>query len=893
MTTATGNGDITNLGVPNPTQYGVVWDTADQSDHRVDTKTQQGVLSGTGAFTSNITGLTPNTLYHVRAYATNEVGTSYGEDVTFTTYYNSSGTTTPATNARTGTNVTGVGTVAWSNFGNIVVDDTSYATVTLNSQTSNYLEGTNYGFAIPDNATISGIVVTIGRSGTTGSGNDIRDVVVSLIKGGAIIGNNKAVTGTDWPTSITAATYGATSDLWGVTWTPAEINASDFGVALAVNSANSKTASVDYMQIAVTYTLPTDPIAPTVTTQAATAITSTTATGNGNVTSLGIPNPTQYGVVWDTASNPTIALSTKTEQGPRTTTGAFTSSITALTPYTLYYVRAYATNVAGTAYGNEVTFTTQGIAPTVTTQAVTNITTTTATGNGNVTALGIPNPSEHGVAGRTTTNPTTANSHTSDGPVSATGAFTSTITGLTPGTLYHVRAYATNAQGTSYGSDVQFTATAATVDAFTTSGAGSWTAPAGVTSVTVEVWGGGGRGGSITSGSNEVGGAGGGGGGYSRSVITVVPGNSYDYFVGAGSTTTVDGGDSYFINAATLMANGGTSAADNSTTANGTGGGLGVGATRYTGGTGADGSTTSNRGGGGGSSAGTGANGNTATNATGATAPTGGGNGGNARSSSSGVGSPGSVPGGAGGGAYRSTGTTTYTGGAGANGQVRITYYVDVNATTTTVDCGAGTPSVDYGSSISCVATVTRAGGAATPTGTVAWTINGAGTIVTSPCTLSGSGASTSCSVTYTPSSVGTGSHLITANYSGDLTFLLSSGNQMVTVNKLNASVTPSIASKTYGEADPALTGTLTGFLPADGVTATYSRATGNDVGTYPITATLSPVEVLSNYNITYNPADFTIDKKDASVTPDALGKVLRRAGAGADRHTHGLPARG
>jgi hypothetical protein len=44
-------------------------------------------------------------------------------------------------------------------------------------------------------------------------------------------------------------------------------------------------------------------------------------------------------------------------------------------------------------------------------------------------------------------------------------------------------------------------------------------------------------------------------------------------------------------------------------------------------------------------------------------------------------------------------------------------------------------------------------------------------------------------------------------------------------------SVTPNAASKVYGEADPTLSGTLSGFLAADGVTATYSRAPGAPVG--------------------------------------------------------------
>ena len=96
--------------------------------------------------------------------------------------------------------------------------------------------------------------------------------------------------------------------------------------------------------------------------------------------------------------------------------------------------------------------------PTVTTQAVSAITTTSATGNGTIAAPGLPNPTQHGVVWSTSPNPTTADSKTDDGPVSGAGTFTSSITGLTPGTLYHVRAYATNDVGTAYGEDVTFTA---------------------------------------------------------------------------------------------------------------------------------------------------------------------------------------------------------------------------------------------------------------------------------------------------------------------------------------------------------------------------------------------------------------------------------------------------
>ena len=63
------------------------------------------------------------------------------------------------------------------------------------------------------------------------------------------------------------------------------------------------------------------------------------------------------------------------------------------------------------------------------------------------------------------------------------------------------------------------------------------------------------------------------------------------------------------------------------------------------------------------------------------------------------------------------------------------------------------------------------------------------------------------------------------------------------------------------GDAEPALTGTLNGFLPADGVTATYSRTPGETVegSPYTISAVLSPAGALVNYDVTYNTADFTI----------------------------------
>jgi hypothetical protein len=95
------------------------------------------------------------------------------------------------------------------------------------------------------------------------------------------------------------------------------------------------------------------------------------------------------------------------------------------------------------------------VAPTVTSSDPTNVGQTTCTGNGNVTADGGGTITERGVCWGTASNPTTANSKAT--AAGTTGAYTADVTGLTPNTLYHFRAYAINSAGTSYGADVTAT----------------------------------------------------------------------------------------------------------------------------------------------------------------------------------------------------------------------------------------------------------------------------------------------------------------------------------------------------------------------------------------------------------------------------------------------------
>lgn len=206
------------------------------------------------------------------------------------------------------------------------------------------------------------------------------------------------------------------------------------GLLLIFNSSCKKEASKE---------------APTLTTVTVTNITSTSFICGGEIKSDGGAMLTALGVCWSTNPNPTISDS-KTADG--IVSGVFASSVTALNPGTTYYIRAYATNSAGTSYGNQVTTTTTAVLPSITTAALSAITSTTATGGGNIANNGGSAITVRGICWSTNQNPTTADNKTTDG--TGTGSFNSLMTGLKPGSMYYVRSYATNSVGTVYGDQV-------------------------------------------------------------------------------------------------------------------------------------------------------------------------------------------------------------------------------------------------------------------------------------------------------------------------------------------------------------------------------------------------------------------------------------------------------
>lgn len=170
-------------------------------------------------------------------------------------------------NPGAGANNASAGSVAWTNTANVTANDNNGASAvnltSLGAPTSQLLQATNFGFSIPANSTINGISVSVTKGFT---GTNIWDNSLLLLKAGVATGTDKADTVTFWPGPLTACpgvatgwgttSYGGAADLWGATWAPADINASNFGVQIQAQNKNSSasTACVDVATVTVTYT---------------------------------------------------------------------------------------------------------------------------------------------------------------------------------------------------------------------------------------------------------------------------------------------------------------------------------------------------------------------------------------------------------------------------------------------------------------------------------------------------------------------------------------------------------------------------------------------------------------------------------------------------------------
>jgi hypothetical protein len=192
----------------------------------------------------------------------------------------------------------------------------------------------------------------------------------------------------------------------------------------------------------------TTQLAPSVATYTNPEVTATSANVMGSV-----ENGTgERGICYSFTPNPTI------EDGVvynGTGSGSYTCTLTGLHSGTTYYARAFSSSSYGVTYGNEIEFTTLTTDPVVYTTSVTSVGSYSATVNCEVASDGGHTIIERGVCFNTSGTPTISDTKMANGV--GIGTYSCELTGLAYGTTYYVRAYATTAEGTVYGTTRSFT----------------------------------------------------------------------------------------------------------------------------------------------------------------------------------------------------------------------------------------------------------------------------------------------------------------------------------------------------------------------------------------------------------------------------------------------------
>ncbi len=380
-TSAILGGNIVSDGGAIVTARGVCWSTSSIPTIS-NPKTSDG--TGTGTFTSTISGLTANTTYYVRAYATNSVGTTYGTEISFKTFYaevsDIDGNVYPT--VKIGNQIWMAENLKTTKYNDgtpipNVTDNTTWAGLTTGAYCWYNNDATTY--KIPYGALYNWYAVNTNKLAPVGwhVATDADWTILTNFLGGLNVAGGKlketstnhwlnpnagatnetgfaALPGGDRYSSISFRLIGQYGQWWTSTEYAAqtqqtaylrEIFNTDAGMS---KSGGDKAVGLSIRCLLGTLT------PPTISTIASTILTTSSATSGGIITSDGGSAIAARGVCWNTAPNPTIANS-KTSDGNGS--GSFTSKLTTLNTNATYYARAYATNDIGTSYGNEVSFT--------------------------------------------------------------------------------------------------------------------------------------------------------------------------------------------------------------------------------------------------------------------------------------------------------------------------------------------------------------------------------------------------------------------------------------------------------------------------------------------------------------------------------------------------------
>lgn len=485
------NGVIDDEGKPTYTERGFVYSTTAQPTiERNDGKITSAVNSQS-SFSANESGLLSNTPYYVRAYAKNDVGVAYGNDVTFTTK----------------------GVVAEVS----VSEATSVGSTTATLNGTIMKEGipayTEKGFCYSSENTqpkINDNKIVVGGSGIGPFETRINNldypkryyVKAYVMQNGSPIYSNNVV---EFSTSATK-TEVQTSGVSGLSATSATFNGSiiEIGdppysergfcysstasnptisnnkIAVSGSGAGNYSYNVTGLGYQTTYyvrayaiqngqpvygntvNFTTSWTDAQVQTSAATDITASSAKLNGIVTNAGSPAYTERGFCYDNYSNQPTINNNKIVCTGSGVTGNYNKNITGLTSGQTYYVRAYVMQNGVAKYGTSVEFKTIE-PPVVYTDEVSALTPVASSGiilswkvtfNGHIGSVGSPAYVERGFCYGTSANPT-GNKQIVSG--SGTGSFSKNITGLQNYQTYYVRAYAKTSSGTYvYGQNVSF-----------------------------------------------------------------------------------------------------------------------------------------------------------------------------------------------------------------------------------------------------------------------------------------------------------------------------------------------------------------------------------------------------------------------------------------------------
>ena len=482
--TAIVGGNILSNGGATVTERGICWNTITMptvlNAFKIDS-------SGKDNFSTTISGLKPFTIYYFRAYAKNSSGIGYGNLQTFQTaalpptVTTASESLVTASTATTGGNVTNdfgapitVRGICYSRtnsnptISDLLINATSNSTGAYVINMSNLVENTTYyvrAYATNVAGTGYGSVITIKTKAlltptitttdpsnvaykTASTGGNISDDGGATVTARGVAYSN--ITST--PTILNLTTSDGTgTGVFNSSLQNLNENTTYYVRAYATNIVGTGYGSV------VTLTTKTT-VVPTLTTTIVSNIGFNTASTGGSISNDGGANVTARGVVYSSVATTPTTLNLSTSDGNGT--GSFNSSLQNLNENTTYYVRAYATNSAGTGYGPVQTFKTKlNSVPSLTTLNTSNIKSTSVSSGGNISDIGSSNVTEVGVCYSTTnTSPTTANITTKGtAPSAGTGVFTINITSLTRGTKYYLRAYAINSKGTGYGALETFT----------------------------------------------------------------------------------------------------------------------------------------------------------------------------------------------------------------------------------------------------------------------------------------------------------------------------------------------------------------------------------------------------------------------------------------------------